>query len=113
MDDETWLSPPSIGCDEPRAGTFTGALTVMIKSGYSNVAAGFLLNLSATILGHATLSVWNFGDGTTATNRMGVSHTWAAAGDYPLTLTAYNASNPGGVSQSMTIHVVTQPVHYV
>src|SRR5205085_12665302 len=38
---------------------------------------------------------------------------WAALGDYPVVLRAYNESQPGGISATITVHVVTQPVHYV
>jgi hypothetical protein len=34
-------------------------------------------------------------------------------GDYTVVLTAYNDSNPGGVSATSILHVVTQPTHFV
>src|ERR1035437_6616311 len=45
-------------------------------------------------------------------NRTSVSHAWAAAGDYPVVLRAYNESYPGGVSATVTVQV-SAPVHYV
>jgi len=48
-----------------------------------------------------------------ASNRLSATHAWAAAGDYAVVFRAVNDSNPGGVSATVTVHVVTQPVHYV
>ena len=47
IDGEPWLSPPSIGCDEYRAGAVTGALTVAIGASWTNVAVGFAVDLTA------------------------------------------------------------------
>jgi hypothetical protein len=46
-------------------------------------------------------------------NQLSASHIWAAVGAYPVVLTAFNDSNPGGVSATVTVHVVEQVVHYV
>jgi MBG domain (YGX type)/Calx-beta domain/PKD domain len=112
IDGESWLSPPSIGCDEYRAGAVTGPLTVAIGASWTNVGIGFASDLTALIDGRVAASVWNFGDGTVLSNRPYASHSWAATGDYPVVLRAYNESYPGGVSATVTIRVVP-PVLYV
>jgi len=113
IDGESWANPPSIGCDEFIAGAVTGPLNVAIQTAYTSVAAGFAVNFTAVISGHAGANVWNFGDGTIVSNRLYVSHAWVAAGDYPVTLKVFNNTSPGGVSAMVMIHVVPQPVHYV
>ena len=112
IDGEPWLNPPSIGCDEYYPGVITGPLTVAIQSDYTNIAPGFSLNFIGQIAGHADSNVWDFGDGTTATNRVYASHDWPVAGDYLVTLTAFNDSNTGGVSAMVLVHV-TEEIHYV
>ena len=113
IDGEPWASPPAIGCDEYHAGSVTGMLSVAVSAAYTNVAVGFSLDLVASINGHATASVWDFGDGTLVTNQPWTSHAWSAPGDYAVLLWAFNESWPGGVSATATVHVVTAPVHYV
>ncbi len=113
IDGEAWLTPPSIGCDEYHLGAVTGPLSVSIAPAYTNVAAGFEVGLAALIEGRATASVWDFGDGTVVSNRPYATHAWAASGDYAVVLRAYNDSHPGGVSATVGVHVVEQPVHYV
>jgi PKD repeat protein len=112
-DGDPWRNPPSVGCDEPWANSNTGPLAVAIKSTYANVAIGFAVSFAAQITGQASGSAWNFGDGTTASNRPYASHAWSNAGDYEVILTAYNPSNPGGVSARATVHVFAAPMHYV
>ena len=113
IDGEPWASPPSIGCDEYYSGAITGALSVAILADYTNVASGFAVDFTAQINGHASANVWNFGDGTVVSNRPYASHSWGVAGDYVVVLTAYNETYPGGLSATITIHVVAQPVQYV
>jgi hypothetical protein len=113
IDGQPWLNPPSIGCDEFYSGTVTGALSVSAQLAYTNVAAGFMVNCAGTILGHAAVCVWNFGDGTTATNQLSVSRAWTSSGVYSVLLTAYNSSYPNGVSVTNTVEVLNHPIHYV
>jgi hypothetical protein len=113
IDGEAWASPPSIGCDEYRPGGLTGSLSVGLVPGYTNVAVGFSVPFTAQILGHASASRWEFGDGIIVSNRPYTSHAWAAAGDYVVVLRAFNETQAAGVSASVTVRVVTQPVHFV
>jgi hypothetical protein len=112
IDGEPWANPPSIGCDEYHAGAVTGPLTVAISGDYTNVATGFSVGLTAFIAGRTDLSVWDFGDGLVQVNEPYTSHAWTAPGDYVVALWAYNESYPGGVSATLTIHVV-EGVYYV
>jgi len=87
-------------------------LSVAILAPYTNVAAGYMLHLWGAITGHAGASVWDFGDGTVVTNRPFISHSWAMAGDYVVSLTAFNDSFPAGVTTNLIFHVQS-PIHYV
>ena len=113
IDGQPWANPPSIGCAEYRAGTETGPLTVGIQANYTNVAVGYPLGLTGLIGGRPTDSVWDFGDGDIARNEPYITHTWTQPGQYHVALWAFNESNPDGVSASVTIHAVAQPVVYV
>ena len=113
IDGESWLNPPSIGCDEYHAGAITGPLNVTLQASATNAVVGFVLNFTGQVLGHASSNQWDFGDGTTIDNLPGsVSHGWSSAGDYTVTFRAYNESHPEGVSASVLIHIVEE-VHYV
>ncbi len=113
IDIEPWASPPSMGCDEYHAGPVTGFLDAAMVVDNTNVASGFVVNVAGFIHGHAGAVVWNFGDGTLVSNVMIASHSWTASGNYPVTMTAYNDDNPGGVSASMVVSVLQNPVYYV
>ena len=80
---------------------------------FTTITPGYSLALTALVDGRTTASVWNFGEGLVVSNRLYASHAWTIPGDYPLILSAYNEDNPGGISATVTVHVVTQPVHYV
>ena len=113
IDGELWLDPPSIGCDEYYAGNASGSLSVAIQADYTNVAPGFAVNLAGLIYGHTAASSWDFGDGTTVSNLLVVSHGWTSPGNYAVALTAYNDSNPGGISATVMVQVTTQQIYYV
>jgi hypothetical protein len=118
IDGAPWANPPAIGCDEQRTGLAAGPLTVTIGTSYplysyTKVAVGFSMELQALISGPVTASRWEFGDGTVTSNRPYASHCWSAAGDYSIALRAYNQTYPSGLAATVTVHVVTQAVHYV
>jgi alpha-tubulin suppressor-like RCC1 family protein len=112
IDGESWSNPPAIGCDEYRAGNVVGALSVAILAPYTNATPGFALGFTAQINGHAGRNRWDWGDGSGATNRLFLSHSWATAGNYPVTLRVYNDSHPAGVSASTMVHIAAE-THYV
>jgi hypothetical protein len=113
IDGEPWANPASIGCDESWSGSVTGALSAAITVSYTNVAVGFSVSFEAAINGRVNSSSWDFGDGVVVSNRPYVSHAWANAGDYLTVLRAYNNDNQGGISATVMVHVIAQPVYYV
>jgi parallel beta-helix repeat protein len=113
IDGEPWGDPPCIGCDEYWPGAVTGPLSVSLQAAYTNVAAGFVVAFTGQIQGRTSASRWEFGDGTVVSNRPYAQHAWMSAGDYPVWLTAFNEEHPAGVSATVVVRVVAQPVHYV
>jgi hypothetical protein len=113
IDGDPWANPPSIGCDEYRASSVTGLVNVVISATFTNVAVGFRVEFGALIEGRTSASMWDFGDGIEVTNQPYTSHAWTMPGDYAVTLGAFNESQPGGISATVTVRVVAQPVHYV
>ncbi len=113
IDGEVWASPPSIGCDEYCPGAVTGPLSVSLTASPTTVAAGFPIDLTGTIEGRTSRSVWEFGDGSTTTNQPWTSHVWTAPGDYAVVSRAFNETYPGGVSATGMVHVLAPPVHHV
>ena len=85
-----------------------------IQATYTEVSTGIVVGLTGQITGHATVSRWDFGDGTVISNQLpSVSHSWSAPGDYAAALWAYNNSFPNGVSATVIIHVLANPMYYV
>jgi hypothetical protein len=95
------------------AGNVGGPLSVAITASFTNVVVGFPVQLTARINGLTTSCSLEFGDGASATNQPYMAHAWTVLGNYPVVLRAYNESQPGGISATVIVHVVTQPVHYV
>jgi hypothetical protein len=113
IDGEPWANPPSIGCDEIYPGTVTGSVTVAISTAFTNLAPGYAGSFQANISGPVNASKWDFGDGTVVSNKVYVSHTWSATGDYPVMLTACNDTFPAGVSATLIMHITVPTVYYV
>lgn len=86
-------------------GSATGELFVAIGE-VANVLVGYPLELTGQLDGVATMLVWEFADGSSATNNQFPSHAWSAPGDYDVVLTAYNGTHAGGVVATQTVHVI-------
>jgi hypothetical protein len=85
-----------------------------IQATYTGVSTGIVVGFTGQIAGHATASRWDFGDGTVISNQLpNISHSWSTPGDYLAALWAYNDSYPNGLSATVIIHVLENPVHYV
>lgn len=112
LDGGAWLNPPAMGCNEYRAGSVTGPLTVAIGAPWCQITPGFAASFVADINGRTTASVWDFGDGTILSNRPYASHSWSEVGDHTVALWAYNETHPAGVWTSLVVRVAVQPTHY-
>lgn len=100
---EGWQDPPSMGCDEVRI-PIVGAIQLSV-SGESNICVGVPCSYLFYILGNISRSSVDFGDGSSATNAVRITHTWDAPGIYEIRLTAFNDEYPGGVSTTKTVTV--------
>ncbi|MEP6662598.1 MAG: PKD domain-containing protein [Verrucomicrobiota bacterium] len=107
LDGESWLNPPSVGCDEPIEANLNGPLFVSAVSQWPELAARQLVYVIGSTTGRVTHSEWSFGDGSVLTNSvLAPYHIWTNAGDYTVTFTAYNSDHTDGVSTNITVHVV-------
>jgi len=68
--------------------------------------------LDADVRGRAASHHWTFGDGGATTNQTTVHHAWEGTGSYSVVFTAYNDSNPTGVSAGVVMPV-GPPVYLV
>ena len=60
------------------------------------------------VLSDADSLLWDFGDGTTSTDTF-PSHTYAAEGEYTVTLTLFNACGPAAVQENVDLAIVLPP----
>jgi len=113
IDGEAWTNPPSIGCDQYNASGITGTMSVAVNADCTNTSINIKTAFSSDIKGRLSRSVWNFGDGTYITNMPYVTHAWNSSGTFPVILTAYSLTYPGGISATVNVQVISQPTHYV
>lgn len=106
LDGDPWANPPSMGCTEVINSELVGPLTVSIQASATNAVPAKILTFHATIAGRASGFSWSYGDGQVYSNQgLATAHLWNTAGDYPLTFTAFNNDNPGGVSASIQLNI--------
>jgi parallel beta-helix repeat protein len=85
---------------------------VAIQCDYTDVVAGITASFKG-IFSRGKTDSWDFGDGTVVSNQVFTTHSWTTPGDYPVTLTIFDSSNPGGASGVYVIHVIPPPISYV
>jgi PKD repeat protein len=106
IDGQAWLNPPSMGCREfYGSGPVTGELSVAIN-GYPVELAGYSSELYGEVIGAATMHIWDFGDGSVATNELFPVHVWDVSGYYDVVLSAFNDTYPAGVSVTQAVQVI-------
>ena len=104
IDGAVWLVPPSMGCDE-FGGATGGTLEVSI-SGTEAVADKFEGGWLVGVLGAASGSTIDFGDGHVVSNIVGyVLKSYDNPGQKTITVKAWNSEFPAGVSTSMVVQV--------
>jgi len=113
IDGEQLPQMADLGADELNPGRATSLLAVAIQTPYPTVATGFRLPLTAQIEGQTIGSRWDFGDGTIVSNQPFARHAWTTPGTYAVTLIAFNDAHPQGLSASVNVQVVAQPVYHV
>lgn len=106
MDDQLWANPPSMGCSELVLSNLVGPITVVIRPGTTDPLVNHIYGLLGAATGRVESLTWSFGDGSANTNAgRSLFHTWTNAGNFTITLTAYNLDNPSGVSTNMVVVV--------
>jgi hypothetical protein len=76
IDGEAWANPPSIGCDEPSGNLPRGDLSVGIVNEVNPAVTDYTIGFFGRVEGNASMHVWDFGDGSRATNSLFVEHEW-------------------------------------
>jgi PKD repeat protein len=113
LDGEPWRDSPAMGCDEPYADTGGPALEVTVLPEYEAVVAGVSIGFDARIHGVALSNHWDFGDGRTVTNALYQHHVWPSAGSYTVTVTAFAAALPSGLSWTQRITATSRADYFV
>lgn len=113
IDRESWLVPPSMGCDEMVPGQAWGSLEVGATANQTNVTTGYTVSFYSDVMGQTTASKWIWDDGSVSSNQPFATHAFASTGTYVVEFIVYNDTNPSGVSATVTVQVDDPVTHYV
>jgi len=115
IDGQTWLNPPSMGCDEIIAGSLTGSLQVVLLAPASSVIRLMEMEFIPQVEGLVTSNKIDFGDGSIATSITRIHHAWTNVGVYPVVFRVYNLTYPEGVATTniMTVVEPEDTIRYV
>ena len=113
IDGEARVAGPAVdmGCDEVHAGGLDGRITAHLVAECTRATVGYPLTFRADVHHMVSRYAWDFGDGHTVTDRCVVSHAYAAPGDYPVVITAWN--NENWDDYTTMVHIVSGYTNYV
>ena len=100
-----------LGCDEVVPTGMVAALFVSIGIDRTNAVVGAPIQFSIENINRPTRFTWSWGDGSGATNETVAEHAYAAAGDYVVTVQAWNRF--GFVTVTRGVHVFAGFTNYV
>jgi parallel beta-helix repeat protein len=102
---------PDIGCDEVHPNALTGTLSAEIVLSTTNAVIGAPVEVRSSINGFAAGCLWDWGDGTVASNLPLKLKSYGETGEYDIVLTAWNHDLM--VRSTVTVHVVSGYTNYV
>ena len=100
-----------LGAFEFNALQATGAVSVVLNADYTNAATGGRINFAAVVSGRATGCLWQWDDGTSASNLFNASHAFSTLGTRAAVFTVWNLDTTNLVQ--FTIDVIPPSTHYV
>lgn len=112
IDGQPYNNPPSMGADEVTLGPPALPLPT-IETDFTNVTVGFPARFVLQVEGRTARTVWNFGDGTQATNQLVVTHTFQSLGVRSVELTAFDDALSNSITATVLVHVVSVAPSYV
>ncbi|MDD2238042.1 MAG: hypothetical protein PHG65_12625, partial [Kiritimatiellae bacterium] len=103
IDGEAWLSPPSIGCDEP----VEASVRVVIEASAKTVTAGIPVVFTAQVGGSVFSNRWDYmPGGRVALNALAITNACMVPGVHSVVFTVYNEEFPTGLSFTRSITVL-------
>jgi PKD repeat protein len=100
-----------IGFDEVWAANLSGDITAQILMQTTAAVVGYPLEFEAAIAGPVAGFIWSFGDGVVCENNWQPQHSYAAFGDYLVTLTVSNLSMVA--TATTVVHIFSSQDRYV
>ena len=108
VDNEPWLNPPSIGCDEFYDNTVAdGPIQLFLLNIPKKGIVHSDYAIQAVPIGKISRFYVDFGDGQVVSNQLFLSHAWDVAGEYDIVLTAFNDDYSTGLSITQRIEILT------
>jgi len=105
LDEESFASPPSMGCDEIIDSNLIGPISASISQGAAGNLVNHFIGFNAIPVGRVATESWLVSDGATATNTPSFAHIFTNAGTYTVTFTVYNTDYPAGVSTNLSVNI--------
>ena len=100
-----------MGCDEVVPTGMVASLFISIGSDCTNAVVGMPIRFNAEIRNRPMRYTWSWGDGSSSANEAVAEHAYAAAGDYAVTVRAWNVF--GYVESTKNVRIYNGFTNYV